>query len=235
MQNLVVSEVVGAALRAGAAHNRAAAAHHHLAGYAPLLFLVTIGVAVIINMGTNVVFGEISFITQSVSPIMQLAVSLDYAIFLLNSFERHRKEGHRRRGGDAHGHKGVAFPPSPPRAATTVFGFMALIFMRFGIGSRPGPQPRQGRHTQLHIASWFSCPRSGAGLREAAGQDAPQAASSRIGRRGPRARQGAHPGAHPGACWSSYPVSWRRAAPTSSTAWASRTRAPALRRATPSS
>lgn len=59
---------------------------------APLLFLITIGVAVLINMGTNVVFGEISFVTQSVSPIMQLAVSLDYAIFLLNSFERHRRE-----------------------------------------------------------------------------------------------------------------------------------------------
>mgnify|MGYP000842404618 CR=1 FL=1 len=59
---------------------------------APLLFLITIGVAVLINMGTNVVFGEISFVTQSVSPIMQLAVSLDYAIFLLNSFERHRSD-----------------------------------------------------------------------------------------------------------------------------------------------
>ena len=52
----------------------------------PLLFLVTIGIAVVINMGTNIFFRDISFITQTVSPILQLAVSLDYAIFLLHSF-----------------------------------------------------------------------------------------------------------------------------------------------------
>ena len=57
----------------------------------PVLFLAAIGVAVLINMGTNVFFGEISFVTQAVSPILQLAVSLDYAIFLLHSFERNRK------------------------------------------------------------------------------------------------------------------------------------------------
>ena len=91
MQNLVVSEVVGAAcilvpiiiiillLTT-------------TSWISPILFLLTIGVAVIINMGTNIFFGEISFVTQSVSPIMQLAVSLDYAIFLLNSFGRHRQE-----------------------------------------------------------------------------------------------------------------------------------------------
>ena len=58
----------------------------------PLFFLVAIGVSVLINMGTNLFFGEISFVTQSVSPILQLAVSLDYAIFLLHSFDRHRKD-----------------------------------------------------------------------------------------------------------------------------------------------
>lgn len=47
----------------------------------PLLFLVTIGIAIAINMGTNVFFKDISFITQAISPILQLAVSLDYAIF----------------------------------------------------------------------------------------------------------------------------------------------------------
>ena len=104
---------------------------------APLLFLITIGVAVLINMGTNVVFGEISFVTQSVSPIMQLAVSLDYAIFLLNSFERHRREVP-----DPEEAMRMAiresFSSIAASAATTVFGFLALIFMRFGIGSDLG-------------------------------------------------------------------------------------------------
>ncbi len=52
----------------------------------PLLFLITIGIAVLLNMGSNLFFGEISFITRTVSPVLQLAVSLDYAIFLLHRF-----------------------------------------------------------------------------------------------------------------------------------------------------
>ncbi len=49
----------------------------------PVFFLITIGVSVLINMGTNIFLGEVSFVTQAVAPILQLAVSLDYAIFLL--------------------------------------------------------------------------------------------------------------------------------------------------------
>lgn len=102
----------------------------------PLLFLFTIGIAVIINMGTNAFLGEISFITQTVSPILQLAVSLDYAIFLLHSFDEYRglhapREAMRlaiRR----------ALPTVAASAATTVVGFSALLFMRFGIGSDLG-------------------------------------------------------------------------------------------------
>lgn len=103
----------------------------------PLLFLMAIGIAVIINMGTNVVFGEISFVTQSVSPIMQLAVSLDYAIFLLNSFGRHREvvetseEAMRLAVRES-------FSSIAASAATTLFGFLALMFMRFGIGADLG-------------------------------------------------------------------------------------------------
>ena len=104
---------------------------------APLLFLITIGVAVLINMGTNVVFGEISFVTQSVSPIMQLAVSLDYAIFLLNSFERHRQETDDVEMAMRAAIK-ESFSSIAASAATTVFGFMALMFMRFEIGADLG-------------------------------------------------------------------------------------------------
>lgn len=53
----------------------------------PVFFPTAIGVSVLINLGTNIFIGEISFVTQAVAPILQLAVSLDYAIFLLHSFQ----------------------------------------------------------------------------------------------------------------------------------------------------
>jgi len=103
----------------------------------PLLFLAAIGVSVLINMGTNIIFGEVSFITKSVSPILQLAVSLDYAIFLLHSFEHYRQQTD-----DVAEAMGLAiesaFPTIAASAATTLFGFMALMFMRFEIGADLG-------------------------------------------------------------------------------------------------
>ena len=61
----------------------------------PLLFIAAIGVSILINMGTNIVLGQVSFITFSVSPILQLAVSLDYAIFLLHAFAAERQRARR--------------------------------------------------------------------------------------------------------------------------------------------
>lgn len=102
----------------------------------PLLFLLTIGIAIVINMGTNIIFGEISYISNTVSPILQLAVSLDYAIFLLHSFNNHRQNE------EADKAMVLAIKESVPTvaasAATTVIGFAALMFMRFGIGSDLG-------------------------------------------------------------------------------------------------
>lgn len=104
---------------------------------APLLFLCTIGVAVIINMGTNIIFGSISYVTQSVSPVLQLAVSLDYAIFLLSSFESHRKT---EKDAVKAMEKAIcqSFTSIAASAATTLFGFLALVFMRFSIGADLG-------------------------------------------------------------------------------------------------
>lgn len=102
----------------------------------PLLFLLTIGVAVVINMGTTAFSGEISFITQTVTPILQLAVSMDYAIFLLHSFYEYRASSEP----DEAMRLAVkrALPTVAASAATTVIGFLALMFMRFGIGSDLG-------------------------------------------------------------------------------------------------
>ncbi len=59
----------------------------------PFIFLMTIGMAIIINLGLCIFNGEISYVTLAVGPILQLAVSIDYAVFLCHSFEKNRKEG----------------------------------------------------------------------------------------------------------------------------------------------
>jgi predicted RND superfamily exporter protein len=103
----------------------------------PLLFLVTIGISILINMGTNIIFGKISFMTSSISPILQLAVSLDYAIFLLHSFADYR-----RKYDDVNEAMRQAIKSSlvtvAASALTTLFGFIALMFMKFGIGADLG-------------------------------------------------------------------------------------------------
>ncbi len=103
----------------------------------PILYLGAIGISVLINMGTNLIFGEISFMTNAVSPILQLAVSLDYAIFLLQSFEKYRKQtddvGEAMRLAMKRSFSSIA-----ASAATTLFGFLALVFMKFQIGSDLG-------------------------------------------------------------------------------------------------
>ena len=103
----------------------------------PALYLIAIGMSVLINMGTNVIFKEISFISNSISPILQLAVSLDYAIFLLHSFEAFRQKTD-----DVNEAMRLAirkaFSSVTASAATTLFGFLALVFMKFEIGANLG-------------------------------------------------------------------------------------------------
>lgn len=103
----------------------------------PILFLFTIGIAVVINMGTNIIFGEISFITYSISPILQLAVSLDYAIFLLGRFGEYRHDTDNVTEAMIKAMK-RSVPPIFASALTTIFGFMALLAMRFGLGADLG-------------------------------------------------------------------------------------------------
>ena len=95
----------------------------------PLLFIAAIGVSILINMGTNIVLGQVSFITFSVSPILQLAVSLDYAIFLLHAFaaERQRTPNVERAMALAMRRSLSTIAAS---AVTTLFGFAALAFMQ---------------------------------------------------------------------------------------------------------
>ena len=103
----------------------------------PLFFLTAIGVSVLINLGTNIFIGEVSFVTQSVAPILQLAVSLDYAVFLLHSFSDYRKKTNNPEEAMQLAMK-KSFPAITASAATTFFGFIALTFMEFEIGSDLG-------------------------------------------------------------------------------------------------
>ncbi|WP_231710756.1 efflux RND transporter permease subunit [Gracilibacillus suaedae] len=103
----------------------------------PVFFLTAIGVSVLINLGTNIFLGEVSFVTQSVAPILQLAVSLDYAIFLLHSFSDFRNKGEEPVNAMRLAMK-RSFPAIAASASTTFFGFMALTFMNFEIGADLG-------------------------------------------------------------------------------------------------
>lgn len=103
----------------------------------PMFFLTAIGVSVVINLGTNIFIGEVSFVTQSVAPILQLAVSLDYAVFLLHSFSNYNKKTNNPEEAMQLAMK-KSFPAIAASAATTFFGFIALTFMKFEIGSDLG-------------------------------------------------------------------------------------------------
>ncbi len=103
----------------------------------PLLFLAAIGISILINMGTNIFFGEISFMTNSVSPILQMACTLDYAIFLLHSFADNRKKFTNVEEAMRQSVK-ESMSTVAASAATTLFGFLALVFMNFQIGADLG-------------------------------------------------------------------------------------------------
>lgn len=103
----------------------------------PLLFFAAIGISILINMGTNIFFGEISFMTNAISPILQLAVSLDYAIFLLHSFADHRQKCANVTEAMRCAIK-ESFSTIAASALTTLFGFLALVFMDFRIGADMG-------------------------------------------------------------------------------------------------
>ncbi len=99
----------------------------------PIVIMVGLGTAILINSGTNLIFGEISFVSNAAGAILQLAVSLDYSVFLLHRFEECRKDFENPRDAmvDALCKSTSSILSS---GLTTVIGFIALCFMRFRIG-----------------------------------------------------------------------------------------------------
>lgn len=100
----------------------------------PFIFLMGIGMAIVYNMGTNMVFGEISYITQALTAILQLGVTMDYSIFLLESYEANkvRYDGDKNRA-MAHAISNT-FTSVTSSSITTIAGFAALCFMTFKLG-----------------------------------------------------------------------------------------------------
>ena len=102
----------------------------------PLFFLASIGIAIMFNMGTNIFFGEISFITKSLAAVLQLGVTLDYSIFLWHSYQEERErmgEGSDKRDAMAAAIS-ATFQSVIGSSITTVAGFIALCFMSFTLG-----------------------------------------------------------------------------------------------------
>ena len=104
----------------------------------PVFFLLSIGMAILYNMGTNIFLGEISYLTQALVAILQLGVTMDYSIFLLDSFEENKK----RFPGDKNRAMGHAisntFKSIVSSSITTVAGFAALCLMTFALGKNLG-------------------------------------------------------------------------------------------------
>lgn len=99
----------------------------------PLVFLLVVGVAVLINMGTNIFFPSISFITNSTGALLQLAISMDYAIFLLHRYTKERDDGTDKLEAMKKA-LSKSFLSISSSMMTTVAGFSALMFMRYKIG-----------------------------------------------------------------------------------------------------
>ncbi len=100
----------------------------------PFIFLLGIGVSILYNLGSNIFLGEISYITQALTAVLQLGVTMDYSIFLLESYRsnKERFEGDKDR---AMAHAiGNTFKAVVSSSITTVAGFAALCFMTFTLG-----------------------------------------------------------------------------------------------------
>ena len=102
----------------------------------PILFIITIGIAIIINLGTNYFLKEVSYTTYSIAAILQLVLTMDYSIMLLNRY-REEKKSHTNIIAMKEAIKG-SFPSIMGSSFTTIVGLLALIFMSFKIGTDLG-------------------------------------------------------------------------------------------------
>lgn len=105
--------------------------------FEPVMFLSILGIAIVINMGTNIFLGEISFLSNAVGAVLQLACSMDYSIFLLHAFTQERAQGVEPEQAMANAWRS-AFSSVFASGMTTIVGFAAMCLMNFGIGPDMG-------------------------------------------------------------------------------------------------
>lgn len=100
----------------------------------PVLFMASIGMAIVYNLGTNIFLGEVSYITKALAAVLQLGVTLDYSIFLWHSYKEEKEKNpddHKEAMAVAIGNTLTSVVGS---SITTVAGFIALCFMSFTLG-----------------------------------------------------------------------------------------------------
>ena len=103
----------------------------------PVLFLLSVGLAVVYNLGSNIFLGEVCYITKSLTAVLQLGVTMDYSIFLLNSFEAYKKKYDAKDRAMAHAIADT-FKSVAGSSVTTIAGFLALCVMTFALGRDMG-------------------------------------------------------------------------------------------------
>ena len=120
----------------------------------PLLILLSLGVAILINAGTNLIFGDVSFVTNGAGNVLLLAVSLDYSVFLLHRFHEYREEMDTPREAMI---EALCKSTSSILSSglTTVIGFLALVLMRFLLGPDLGLASAKGVIISLITAFVF--------------------------------------------------------------------------------
>ena len=103
----------------------------------PILFLLSVGLAVLYNLGSNIFLGQVCYITKSLTAVLQLGVTMDYSIFLLNSFEAYKKKYDEKERAMAHAIADT-FKSVAGSSVTTIAGFLALCVMTFALGRDMG-------------------------------------------------------------------------------------------------
>lgn len=101
--------------------------------FEPVMFLMIMGIAILINMGSNILLGTISFLTFSMASILQLAIAMDYSIFLLHTFTREKASGLDTEEALANAIR-LSVSSILSSGATTIVGFIVLTLMKFSIG-----------------------------------------------------------------------------------------------------
>lgn len=99
----------------------------------PIVYICVIGISVLLNMGTNLFLGSVSYLTNSIAALLQVAVSMDYSIFLMHNYKEQRKNGFTPVESAKRALK-KSLSPISASSMTTIAGFVALMFMRYTLG-----------------------------------------------------------------------------------------------------